>query len=542
MRRRDFLESVSAAGIASAFCSARPLHAAPTRPNIVWIFADDHAYQAIGAYGGRLKKLNPTPNIDKLAAAGIRFDKSYVGNSICAPSRATLLTGKHSHLNGMTANQPRFDHDQQSFPKILQKAGYQTAMIGKIHLPGQMQGFHYWDVLPGQGDYYQPNFLGSKGRHGVHGYVSDIITDKSIEWLDKDRDKSKPFMLMIHHKAPHRNWLPATRHVGMYEDVTIPEPDTLFDDYATRGVAAHKQTMTVKAHLNPYSDLMLVTQKDRDAYEAKRKQAEAAGKKHPFGGGERGAYFRMTEAQRAAWDKVREPSNQKILAKGPDWLATKAGVRWRYQRYMKDYLGAIAGVDDSVGRVLDYLDKNGLADNTIVMYASDQGFYLGEHGWFDKRFMYKESFRTPLIARWPGVVKPGSVNVDLVQNIDWAETFLDIARAPIPDDMQGRSLVPLLKGQTPADWRKTLYYEYFGRGAHSVRAHEGVADKRYKLIRFIGKDIPGGEEWEFYDLDTDPNELNNTYAAPKNAARIAAMKKELARLRKHYNVPAGVPG
>jgi len=544
MNRRAFLKGISAVGAASAFCCTGAMRAAAAkdRPNIVWIFSDDHAYQAIGTYGGRLQKLNPTPNIDKLAAAGMRFDKSYVGNSICAPSRGTLLTGKHSHLHGMTANGPRFNQGQQTFPKLLQKAGYQTAMIGKIHLPGKMQGFDYWDVLPGQGDYYQPQFLGSKGNHMVPGYVSDIITDKSLGWLEENRDKSKPFMLMIHHKAPHRNWLPAIRHVGKYEDVEIPEPDNLFDDYATRGVAAHKQSMTVAKHLTHYSDLMLVTKRDRDNYEAKRKKALAAGKKHPFTGGEGGAYFRMTDEQRAAWDKIREPSNQKILAKGSKWLSTKEGVKWRYQRYMKDYLGAIAGVDDSVGRVLKYLKKTGMDKNTIVMYSSDQGFYLGEHGWFDKRFMYKESFRTPLIAKWPGMVKPGSTNTDLVQNIDWAETFLDIAGAPIPADMQGCSIVPLLKGKTPADWRKTLYYQYFGRGAHSVRAHEGVADRRYKLMRFMGRDIPKEGQWEFYDLKTDPSEMKNAYSAPEHAERIAAMKTELQRLKKQYKVPPGVPG
>ncbi len=277
MNRRSFLKSISVAGAASAFCGVGALQAAnkTDRPNIVWIFSDDHAYQAIGAYDGRLQKLNPTPNIDKLAAQGMRFDKSYVGNSICAPSRGTLLTGKHSHLHGMVANGPRFDQSQQTFPKLLQKAGYQTAMIGKIHLPGKMQGFDYWDVLPGQGDYYQPNFLGSKGNHMVKGYVSDIITDKSLVWLSEDRDKSKPFMLMIHHKAPHRNWLPATRHVGKYEDVEIPEPKNLFDDYATRGVAAHKQSMTVARHLNPYSDLMLVTRKDRENYAKKAQYGRA---------------------------------------------------------------------------------------------------------------------------------------------------------------------------------------------------------------------------------------------------------------------------
>jgi arylsulfatase A-like enzyme len=545
VKRRDFLKGVgiSAAAVCGGCAGHNVLRAADKadRPNIVWIFSDDHAYQAIGAYGGRLKKLNPTPNIDKLAADGMRFDKSYVGNSICAPSRATLLTGKHSHLHGMVANEPRFNQDQQTFPKLLQKSGYQTAMIGKIHLPGKMQGFDYWDVLPGQGSYYQPDFLGSKGKHRVHGHVSDIITDKSLTWLEKDRDKSQPFMLMIHHKAPHRCWLPAMRHVGMYENVEIPEPETLFDDYSTRGVAAREQTMTVSKHLLPLWDLVLITDAHRAENEAYRKKL-LAGEKPPAPDWQTSAYFRMTKEQRAAWDKIREPGNKKILAKGPKWLDTKEGTKWRYQRYMKDYLGCIAGVDDSIGRVVEYLKKSGLDKNTVVMYSSDQGFYLGEHGWFDKRFMYKESFRTPLIAKWPGVVKPGSVNTDMVQNIDWAETFLDIAGAPVPDDMQGRSLVALLKGKTPADWRKTLYYQYFGRGAHNVRAHEGVADKRYKLMRFMGKGIGKEGQWEFYDLQTDPSEMKNVYSSPKHAERIAAMKTELQRLKKLYKVPAGVPG
>jgi arylsulfatase A-like enzyme len=293
-------------------------------------------------------------------------------------------------------------------------------------------------------------------------------------------------------------------------------------------VAAHKQTMTVKAHLSPFSDLKLITERDREAVKSSKKKPR----------GERGAYFRMTDKQRAAWDAIREPTNKKILAKGPKWLSTREGIKWRYQRYMRDYLGCIAGVDESVGRVTEYLEKSGLAKNTVLMYSSDQGFYLGEHGWFDKRFMYKESFRTPLIVRWPGVVKPGSVNTDLVQNIDWAETFLDIAGAEIPDEMQGRSFLPLLKGKTPDDWRKTLYYQYYGRGAHSVRPHEGVADKRYKLMRFFGaKDIPNGEEWEFYDLEKDPSEMKNEYGKPEHAERIAELKKELLRLRKLYKVP-----
>jgi arylsulfatase A-like enzyme len=469
----------------------------------------------------------------------MRFDRCYVGNSICAPSRATLLTGKHSHLHGKIDNMGGFNHDQQQFQKILQKNGYQTAMIGKIHLNGKMQGFDHWEVLPGQGDYYQPCFVSENGLYQEEGYVTDIITDKALKWLKSGRDKDKPFMVMIHHKAAHRSWLPAPRHVGMYENITIPEPDSLFDDYATRGVAAHNATMTIRDEMSLDSDLKLYTPESWAKYEAEKKKMIDAGKRFPPDGGwEFGAYFRMTPEQRKIWDDAREAGNQKILAKGDAWLKTRDGVKWRYQRYMKDYLGCIASLDENIGRVLDYLAESGLDKNTIVMYSSDQGFYNGEHGWFDKRFMYEESFRTPLLARWPGRIKPGSVNTDLVQNIDFAETFLDLAHAPIPADMQGKSLVPLLKGETPDDWRTSLYYHYYEYPAvHSVRRHEGVSDKRYKLIRFYGKDVPNGEEWEFYDLETDPSEMHNTYANPENAAKIEQMKKELARLKVYYKVP-----
>ncbi|MCU0857829.1 MAG: sulfatase [Pontiellaceae bacterium] len=533
MKNRHILRNLIVTGLGFAL-SAKA--AASSVPNIVWIFSDDHSYQAIGAYGGRLQPLNPTPNIDRLAREGMRFDHCYVGNSICAPSRATLLTGKHSHLHGKINNAVPFDHDQQQFQKILRKNGYQTAMIGKIHLDGKMQGFDHWEVLPGQGDYYQPCFLNEDGLYTEQGYVTDIITEKALKWLESGRDKDKPFMLMIHHKAAHRSWLPAPRHVSLYENVFIPEPDTLFDDYATRGAAAHTATMTLRDELSPESDLKLFTPATREKYEAEKKQMIDSGKNFPpEGGWEFGAYFRMSDEQRKIWDDAREAGNQEILAKGEEWLKTREGVQWRYQRYMKDYLGCIASLDENIGRVLDVLAESGLDKNTVVIYSSDQGFYNGEHGWFDKRFMYEESFRTPLIVRWPGVTQPGSVNTDLVQNIDFAETFLDLADAPIPDDMQGKSLVPLLKGETPDDWRQSLYYHFYEYpGIHSVRRHEGVATKECKLIRFYGKDVPDGEEWEFYDLKNDPSEMNNGYSQPENEPRIKAMKKELVRLRKYY--------
>jgi arylsulfatase A-like enzyme len=474
---------------------------AESRPNIVWVFSDDHSYQTIGAYGGRLQSLNPSPNIDRLAREGMRFDRAYVGNSICAPSRATLLTGKHSHLNGKYDNRGPFNHDQQQFQKILQKNGYQTVMVGKIHLNGQMQGFDYWEVLPGQGKYYNPDFVTEEGKTTYEGYTSDIITDRALNWLENNRDKEKPFMLMVHHKAPHRNWQPAKRHMEKYSDVEIPEPANLFDDYSTRSEAAHGQTMEIDRHMKMDNDLKI--------------------------GGRYGKDTQYTA--RNAWFEENRPEGKEL-------------VKWKYQTYMKDFMRCTWAVDESVGRILESLEEQGLADNTVVMYSSDQGFYMGEHGWFDKRFMYEESFRTPLIARWPGKIKPGSVNGDLVQNIDFAETFLDLAGAPIPDDMQGRSIVPLMQGETPDDWRDSLYYHYYEYPAvHSVRRHEGVFDGRWKLIRFYGVDVPGGEQWELFDLQNDPSEMNNIFGNPEYKDRIQILEKELSKLKKKYLVPDEPP-
>lgn len=493
-----FLLLISSILSGGQFAQAEQAHAEQSRPNIVWIFSDDHSYQTIGAYGGRLQSLNPSPNIDRIAREGMRFDRCYVGNSICAPSRATLLTGKHSHLNGKFDNTDEFDHDQQQFQKILQANGYQTVMIGKIHLYGKMQGFDYWEVLPGQGKYYQPDFITEQGKTQYEGHVSDIITDKAIDWLDKKRDADKPFMLMVHHKAPHRRWTPAERHMEKYADVEIPEPANLYDDYATRGTAAHQQEMDIETTMTLNSDLKLGT--IRDAPESQF-------------------------AARREWFAKNQPEGRDLL-------------KWKYQTYMKDYMRCTWGVDESIGRILDALEEQGLTENTVVMYSSDQGFYMGEHGWFDKRFMYEESFRTPLVAMWPGKIKPGSVNTDLVQNIDFAETFLDLAKAPIPDDMQGKSLVPLLEGNTPADWRDSLYYHYYEYpGPHSVRRHEGVFDGRWKLIKFYGRDVPGGEQWELYDLENDPSEMKNIYSNPEYRAKIESLKTELGRLKEQYQVP-----
>ena len=474
------------------------LATAANKPNIVWIFSDDHSYQTIGAYGGRLDQLNVTPNIDRIANEGMRFDRCYVTNSICAPSRAVLLTGKHSHLNGKIDNRGKFNHDQMNFAKILQKNGYQTAMIGKIHLHGKMQGFDYWDVLIGQGHYNNSEFVSENGTVKSKGYVTDVITDKTLTWLKEQRDETKPFMLMMHHKAPHRNWYPAKRHMDKYADIEIPEPPSLFDDYQGRGTAAKKQDMTISKTMKMEGDVKLG-----------------------------GKYTNHSQyKKRNAYYEKNQPAGKDL-------------VKFKYQLYMKDYLRCIWAVDESVGRVLDYLQKSGLAENTIVMYSSDQGFYMGEHGWFDKRFMYEESYRTPLLVRWPKNVKAGSVNTDLVQNLDFAETFLDLAGVEAPEEMQGESIVPLLKGNTPDDWRSSLYYHYYAYPAtHNVRRHEGVSEKRFKLIRFYGRDVPNGEEWELFDLEKDPQEMKSEYDNPTYAAEVKRLKKELQRLRTHYQVPA----
>ncbi len=513
--RRTFLKQLGMGVSALSLSSCRSLAgAAPSakRPNLVFIYSDDHAYQAISSYKSRIAGIAPTPNIDRIAREGMRFDRCHVTNSLCGPCRAVILTGKHSHINGFMRNQREpFDGSQQTFPKLLKKAGYETAIIGKWHLKSRPTGFDYWEVLPGQGHYYNPDFITPAGRKREDGYVTDLITDKALNWLETKHDKSKPFMLMVQNKAPHREWEPPLRHLNRFDDVMIPEPATLFDNYDGRGTAAHKQDMTI--------DKTMILAKDLKVWDHSRNE-----------GGKARTYGRMTEAQRAKWDAAYEPKNEAFRKAN---LSGKPLVRWKYQRYMKDYLRCITAIDDNVGRVLDYLDKNGLAENTVVMYSSDQGFYLGEHGWFDKRFMYKESFRTPFVARWPGEIKPGQVSGDLVQNLDFAETFLDIAGVPVPSDMQGVSLMPILKNRKPADWRKSLYYHYYEfPGAHSVRPHEGVVTERYKLISFYTLN-----EWEFYDLTRDPHEMCSGYNNPLYADVVAELKEELKRLKKLYKVP-----
>jgi arylsulfatase A-like enzyme len=472
------------------------------RPNIVFIFSDDHAYQAISAYGS---KVNKTPNIDRLGKEGIRFDRCLVPNSLCGPSRATVLTGKYSHLNGFYNNtNSRFDGTQVTFSKLLQKAGYQTAMIGKWHLVSDPTGFDYWEILPGQGQYYNPPMIRNGERIKHEGYVTDIITDRTLDWLKK-RDPTKPFLVMCHHKAPHREWEPNLKNLPLFDGVKFPEPETLFDDYAGRGQAEKTQDMTIAKTMNP-KDLKLTPPAT------------------------------LTPQQRKVWDAYYEPLNEAFRKANPQG---KALVRWKYQRYMHDYLACIASIDESVGRVLDYLKAEGLDRDTIVVYASDQGFYVGEHGWFDKRWIFEESLRTPLLVRWPSVAKPGSVCKDMVSNLDFAETFLEAAGLDVPAEMQGRSLVPILKGDAPRDWRKSFYYHYYEYpGPHNVRRHYGVVTARYKLVHFYEPDV---NYWELFDLEKDPHELRSVYGQKEYAELQKELEKELTRLRTELKVPEKDP-
>ena len=473
------------------------------RPNILLVFTDDHAYQAISAYGSRITS---TPNIDRLAREGVRFDKCYVSNSICGPSRATVLTGKYSHMNGISVNGPTsFDGSQQTFPKLLQKAGYQTALIGKWHLGSDPTGFDYWDILIDQGPYYNPPMI----RNGEHvdrtGYTTEIITDLALQWLSKQRDPEKPFLLMYQHKAPHRPWDPAPQYMHMFDEEDIPEPPSLLEDYSARGLAVRQQDMTIAETMDD-RDLKLVPPEN------------------------------LTPTQQAAWDAAYGPKNEAFRQAK---LTGDDLTRWKYQRYVKDYLRCVAAVDDQLGRVLDYLDESGLTKNTIVIYCSDQGFYLGEHGWFDKRWMFDESFRTPCIVRWPGVVEPGAYNEDIVSLLDFAPTFLEVAGVEPPADLQGRSLVPILKGATPDDWRKTFYYHYYEYpGWHFVRRHYGVTDGRFKLMYFYEPDV---DQWEMYDLLNDRDEVQNVFDNPAYAAVRQRLEAELARLRVELKVPEEDP-
>ncbi len=503
--------------------AAHVVAAAERQPNILFIFSDDHATQAIGAYGS---KINETPNIDRIAAEGAVFLNSFCANSICGPSRACILTGKHSHLNGFLRNGNKFDGSQTTFPKLMQQAGYQTAIIGKWHLSTDPTGFDHWEVLPGQGSYYNPDFLQQDGsRKRYEGYCTDLITDLSLTWLAEQRDADKPFLLMCQHKAPHRNWAPHPRHFALYKDEDVPEPATLFDDYAGRSELLKQNEMTVRDHFYWSHDMKF--------------HGENLFPKFFKTGHRNGNYARMTEAQKQVWDAHYEPENRAFIAKmKAGELSEKQIVQWKYQRYIKDYLRCIAAVDDGVGRLLDYLDESGLSDNTIVIYCADQGFYLGEHGWYDKRWMFEESLQMPFIIRWPGVISPETKSTALIQNIDYAPTFLELAGAAVPAEMQGRSLLPVLTGdcEPPSDWRDSIYYAYYENAAvHNVPLHDGVRTERYKLMFY-----PRTREWNLFDLEKDPQELTSLHDDPNYAPILRALQQRYRDQRSFYDVNSAV--
>ena len=483
------------------------------RPNILFIFSDDHAQHAISAYGS---KVNRTPHLDRLGAAGIRFNHAFVTNSICTPSRAVVLTGKYSHANGTPVFNV-FDGAQPTVAKMLQASGYHTGMIGKWHLGSDPTGFDRWVILPGQGVYFDPDFITPHGRVSLKGHVSQITTQLGIQFIDT-RPTDKPFFLMLHQKAPHRAWEPDAKNKALFKDKVIPEPATLWDDYATRPAALPANQQTVARDLTR-RDLKLEPPADLAPGPARQQWLNA----------------KPMELE------ITQTDGTKKLLSGKDL------VRWKYQRYMQDYLACVQSVDDSVGRLLDYLDKEGLGRNTIIIYSSDQGFFLGDNGMYDKRFMYEPSLRMPFLVRWPAGIKAGSVQKAMTINPDFAPTFLDAAGLPVPPDMQGRSLLPLLKGETPAGWRTSMYYRYYhDPGDHNTRAHLGVRTETHKLIHFWKKD-----QWEMFDLRNDSGEQKNLYNDPAQAEIVAKLKAELARLKKELQdndefaegpPPAGVDG
>ena len=504
----------------------------PRRPNIIVMMTDDHTAQAMSCYGSLLVE---TPNLDRLAREGMLFENCYVPNAISGPSRACILTGKYSHANGFTDNSRTFDGDQQTFPKLLHEAGYQTAMIGKWHLNSDPQGFDFWSILVGQGEYYAPLFIENGEEKVCPGYVTDVITDKAIDFLER-RDPDRPFAMLYYHKAPHRNWMPAQRHLGMFDDKVFPEPDNLLDDYAGRGRAAREQAMEIGRDMWPEWDLKLITPEEiaridelTHTDDANKDDVKRANDRLSSIMQYRAAYDRMTDAEQARWNEAYAPRIAEWRALR-DKASKEEIVRWKYQQYMKDYCAVIKGVDENVGRLLDYLERIGELDNTIIVYTSDQGFFLGEHGWFDKRFMYEECQRTPLLVRYPKAVKAGTRSDALAMNIDLAPTFVEMAGLDVPEDMQGRSLREVLTsgGATPADWRTGVYYHYYEYPSwHSVKRHYGIRTRDHKLIHFYN-DV---DEWELYDMQRDPHEMRNVYDDPAYAEVRARLHAELERLQ-----------
>lgn len=502
-------------------CSGTKEKATEPKPlNIIHIMTDDHSFQTISAYGHALGELAPTPNIDRLAARGVLFRQAFVENSLSTPSRACLMTGLYSHQNGQRQLGKGIDTTKVFFSEILQQQGYQTAVVGKWHMQCEPKGFDYYQVLWDQGEYYNPEFK-SKETNGEYvkreGYATKLTTDYALEFLEK-RDPNKPFCLLVHQKAPHRNWMPEEKYLHLYEDVEFPLPETFDDDYATRCDAARTQEMRIADHMTLVYDLKLNELKDTPPY---NKEWSSQGLQNSLD--------RMNPQQREAWETAYKTRHEDFKQKQPQG---KDLAKWKYQQYLKDYLRCIKTVDDEVGRLLDYLEKNNLMENTVIVYTSDQGFYMGEHGWFDKRFMYEESFRTPLLVRLPGG-KKGDVD-EMVQNIDYGPTILDLAGVEVPADMHGVSFLPLLKGEKVPDWRKSLYYHFYEYPAeHAVRRHYGVRTERYKLMHFYN-DI---DCWELYDLQEDPMEMHNIYGQPGTEELVKELKTELLRLQVQYDDP-----
>lgn len=508
---------------------------ADQRPNILFIFSDDHSLQTLGAHKGRmqafLKEHNVTPNLDALAEEGMYFENSFVCNSICGPSRAAILTGKHSWHNGFLSNSNKFDGSQWTMPKAFQKAGYETVIYGKWHLKTTPTGFDSSWVLPGQGKYYNPDFkVDGKKEIQKEGYCTDVIVDMTLDWLKNKRDPNKPFFLCSWQKAPHRTWMPAARHFSYLDDVEIPEPSNLFDAYGGGRNSSLKTHELGINMMNMAYDLKVTLPVTKENLNAIIRDAPATKSRDAATIGE---FERMTPAQREAWNAHYMPRNEKFSSMN---LNGKELVRWQYQHYMKDYLRCIKALDENVGRLMAYLKETGLDKNTIVIYSSDQGFYNGEHGWYDKRWMYEESLRNPFIIKWPGVTSPGSRVQQMIQNIDYAPTLLDCAGIAVPEEVQGDSFKSILEGNNPADWRKELLYTYYGMGAHKVASHHGVRTERYKLIRF-----PDSDEWELFDLERDPAEMQNLYGNPEYASKLGELKDSLDALVTKYDVELEVP-
>lgn len=537
MKIRCLLVLLLAGSALANITSAQTAPAKSKRPNIIFILSDDHAYQAIGAYGNKIAK---TPNIDRLAKEGALFKNAIVTNAICGPSRATFLTGKYSHKNGYPLNEQKFDTDQQLFPSLLQEAGYQTAWLGKWHLGNLPKGFDYYNILNAQGQYYNPDFISSaKDTTRIEGYVTNIITQLAIQWIDK-RDNSKPFFLVVGEKATHREWFPDLPDLGAYDDITFPLPSTFYDSYETR-LAAKDQDMTIDKTMVLTDDLKVHADYDLSAEELKQEREalikKRFGNSRPSAAQEKaidkilngGMYRRFNPEQKrvfsAYYNKITADFDEKKL-KG------KALVEWKFQRYMKDYFATANSLDRNIGKLLDYLDQTGLAENTVVIYASDNGFYLGEHGWFDKRFIYEESLHVPLVVRYPKVVKAGSVVNGIVLNNDWGPTVLDIAGLQTPAAMQGKSFLPLLKNEAAAkDWRKDAYYHYYEfPRPHHVHPHFGIRSDRYTLARFYGEI----NSWELFDLQKDPQQLHNIYGTKAAEAITADLKLRLKKLIGQY--------